>query len=553
MHEHKKFQRPNRPASIDGIVSDGRGLGVPAHRSYQPNRNAVTPSLDSLAQRGDGFHPIRQSASGSLNQLSVDDEAILNEPIVLDEQDHKTRKKHRRGANKHHKHPKLRKVLKRGALLIGVVLLCSAAYLGYKVYHTQRKVLSGGGLAPAVCDGNVPVNQLKAEGDSRVNILLLGIGGDGHEAPDLTDTLMVASLDPVTDKMDLLSIPRDLWVKVPGAGSRKINEAYFYGKRNSSSSDPNQQRRDGVQLVDQTLESVLGIPIHYHALVNFKAFEDVVNALGGVDLNVTKEGAVYEVLWVEGTNQHYTLNVQPGLQHFDGTRALYYSRSRHTSSRGDFDRSERQRALIVAIKDKALSAGTFANPIKVSQLLDSLGNNVYTDFDSSSIKCLYTQISQVQSANIKSMDLVTPPHNLLGAGSIPGVSTLVPKEGSFTYGAIQQYVRSALRDGFLARENAPVAVYNATSVTGLATTQGDKLKTFGYNVTTVTSLPAATNPAKTIVVDLSKGKDKYTRNYLERRYATTAATSLPAGTGVTPSVGTQFVIILGKDATSSSN
>jgi len=297
----------------------------------------------------------------------------------------------------------------------------------------------------------------------------------------------------------------------------------------------------------------LGIPIHYHALINFKAFEDVVNALGGVDLNVTKEGAVYEVLWVEGTSQHYTLNVQPGLQHFDGTRALYYSRSRHTSSRGDFDRAERQRALIVAIKDKALTAGTFANPVKVSQLLDSLGNNVYTDFDSGSIKCLYKQISEVQSANIKSLDLVTEPHVLLTSRSINGASTQVPKEGLFQYDAIQQYVRGALRDGFLAKENASVAVYNATSITGLATTQRDKLKTFGYNVTTVTSLPAATNPAKTTVVDLSKGKNKYTRNYLERRYATTVVTSLPAGTGVTPPAGTQFVIILGKDVTSTSN
>ncbi|MBI5906925.1 LCP family protein [Candidatus Saccharibacteria bacterium] len=551
MREHKKFQGPKRPASIDGMVSDGRRLGVPTHRSYQPDRGVATPSLDSLVRREEGFHPIRQSTSGSLNELP-DDEAILNEPIVLDDQGDKSRKNRHLGT-KHHKHPRLRKVLKRGALLIGVALLCGAAYLGYKVYHTQKQVLSGGGQAPAVCDGNVPVDQLKTEGDSRVNILLLGIGGDGHEAPDLTDTIMIASLDPVNKKLGLLSVPRDLWVKIPGDGSRKINEAYYFGKTSSKSTDINQKRNDGIKSADQTLEAILGIPIHYNALVNFKAFQDIVNALGGVDINVPKDEAVHEVLWVENTSQHYTLDVQSGPQHFDGTRALYFARSRHTSTRGDFDRAERQRSLIVAIRDKALSAGTFTNPIRISQLLDGLGNNVYTDFDSGSIKCLYKEISEVQSSNIKSLDLVTPPSNLLVNGNIPGVSTLAPKEGLFTYDAIQDYVHKALRDSFLAKENASVAVYNATSTAGLATTQTNTLKSVGYNVTTTASLPTATNPAKTVVVDLSKGANKYTRNYLERRYNTSAVTSMPAGTGLTPPVGTQFVIILGKDASSTSN
>jgi LCP family protein required for cell wall assembly len=552
MHEHKKFSGPSRrPKSIDGIVSDGRSLGVPnKHRSYQPNRAAPTPTLDSLTkQQSDGFHPMWQSAVDMNQDSSLDN--VLDEPIVLDEPATKGHRHRKKGKQK--KHPKLRKFMKRTALMAGILLISVAGYLGYKFYHTQKKVLSGGGQAPAVCDGQVPLNQLKKEGDGRVNILLMGIGGDGHDGPDLTDTIMVASLDPETDKMDLLSIPRDLWVKIPGDGSRKINEAYYYGKTYSKATDADQKKKDGIKSADQTVENVLGVKIHYNAVVDFKAFQDIVNALGGVDINITDDLAVKETLWVEGTSQHYTLNVQPGMQHFDGTRALYFARSRHTSARGDFDRAERQRALIVAIKEKALSAGTFTNPLKVSQLLDSLGDNVYTDFDSGSLKCLYQQISEVPASSIVSTDLVTPPHDLLASGYVAGLSTLAPKAGLYNYGAIQTYVHTTFRDGFLAKENAETMVYNATDTAGLATSQANTLKEYGYNVTKVDSLAAPTNPDKTVVVDLSKGKDKYTRNYLEQRYGVTAVTKLPAGVNITPSQTAKFVIILGNDVASTAN
>lgn len=548
MHEYKKFKgRKVKSASIDGIISDGRRLGLPAAGLSTEKAKMTEVFLGATANRPEGFHPMR-ATNQSLGILpDAPSEIDLNTPIILDEP---VKKKSR--FRRTNKKPGRRATLKRAGLALLVLVLVAGGYLGFKLYQTQKHVLSGGGQAPAVCDGNVPVSQLKKEGDSRVNILLLGIGGGNHEAPDLTDTIIVASLDPVNDKLVLLSVPRDLWVKIPGNGQERINAAFEYGKMNSDAKGETELNRDGVDTADQVLETVLGIPIHYHALINFKAFESMVNALGGVDVNVTKEGSVYEVLWIEGTSLHYTLNVQPGLQHFDGNRALYYARSRQTSARGDFDRGERQRTLIAAIKDKAFSVGTFSNPIKVSNLLDSLGNNVYTDFDSGSIKCLYKQISEVPSANITSLDLVTPPHDLLVSGSIPGRSTLAPKAGLFSYDAINDYVHSALRDSFLEKENAKTAIYNATNIAGLATTKANLLKSYGYNITTVDSTKTATNPAKSIIVDLSKGRNKYTKNYLEIRFGVRVVTSIPASEQVTPPVDTDFVIILGQDATSSS-
>ena len=207
--------------------------------------------------------------------------------------------------------------------------------------------------------------------------------------------------------------------------------------------------------------------------------------------------------------------------------------------------------MLVALQNKVLSVGTFSNPVKIVNLLDSLGENVYTDFDSESIKCLYDQMSQIQAANIKSLDMVTPPNDLVATANLSGTSIVRPKAGLFEYDELQTFLRKSLRDGFLAKENATVAVYNATSTDGLATEQADLLKSYGYNVTVVDSAPNLINPAQTIVVDLSKGDSKYTRNYLERRFGTTAVEKLPADTGIAVPEGTKFVIILGGNAEAS--
>jgi hypothetical protein len=292
------------------------------------------------------------------------------------------------------------------------------------------------------------------------------------------------------------------------------------------------------------LEPIIGVPIHYHAVVNFAAFKQTVNALGGVSFNVPETLYDPTIAWENHGNSYIA---KQGVQSFDGDKALLYARSRETSS--DFARGERQRQLLVAIKEKTFSLGTFSNPVKLSSLMSSLGNNVYTDFSLNDMKRLYQLIGKTSSSNISSLDLVKPPHDLLTTGNMNGLSIVQPKAGLFSYDAINNYVRNALKDGFIAKENSQVAVYNATDVAGLATKQSTTLKSFGYNVTTVSNTPTPTNPPKTKLIDLTKSIDKYTKNYLQERFKVTATTSLPTGLGVTPPAGTDFVIILGEDAT----
>jgi anionic cell wall polymer biosynthesis LytR-Cps2A-Psr (LCP) family protein len=127
------------------------------------------------------------------------------------------------------------------------------------------------------------------------------------------------------------------------------------------------------------------------------------------------------IAWENHGNSYIAMK---GQQNFDGKKALLYARSRETSS--DFARGERQRLLMVAIKEKAFSLGTFSNPVKVSNLLSSLGNNVYTDFSTDDMMRLYKIIGKVPSNQITSLDLVTPPHNLLTTGNMNGLSNLGP-------------------------------------------------------------------------------------------------------------------------------
>ncbi|HVX58489.1 MAG TPA: LCP family protein [Candidatus Saccharimonadales bacterium] len=544
MNRHKKFNGSASTARIDGFVSGGRQLGVPLAqpRPLRKQPKALEPiTLGSATRRMDGFYTARPKLNTAVTkEPEIEESALLDEPIILDDTKPPFSKRYFGRA-----HPKLHLILKRGSLALLALILIGGAYFAAKIYITEHHLLRGGGGAPALAS-NIDINQLKGEGDGRINVLLLGKGGPGHDGPDLTDTIMVASIDPINNKVALLSIPRDLWVKIPNNGYQKINAAYADGKSESHATTMAGKERDGLNLLDQTIEPIIGIPIHYHVVLDFAAFRDAVNALGGVQINVTEQLYDPTMAWENGWNP---VLAKPGLQTMYGKQALMYARSRETSS--DFARGQRQRQLIVAIKNKALSLGTFSNPIKVSNLMNSFGNNVFTDFSLNDVGRAYQIMQKIPSNQITSIDLVTPPHNFLTTGNMNGLSVVEPRAGLFNYSAITNYIRNTLRDGFLAKEDAALAVYNATDRVGLAGSEANVLKSYGYKVKTVANTSAVTNPSKTTLVDLTKGKDKYTRHYLERRFGVSARTSVPSDTGVTPPAGTNFVIILGEDVNSS--
>jgi LCP family protein required for cell wall assembly len=538
MDQHKKPKRSSEGGSLDGFVSDGRQLGAPMAGAYQPNGAATTPSLGNYVNRTDGFHPVRQGSQSIGPSPEADEAALLNEPIVLDDFGDGPKKKVR-------KHPTARRRLKRTFVTLFGLVLIVGAYFAIKLYITERHLFRGGGRAPALAE-NIDINQLNGEGDGRVNVLLLGIGGPGHEGADLTDTILLLSIDPVNKNAALLSLPRDLWVKIPGDGYQKINAAYPFGKEGSRAKKEKDKINAGLNELDKTLEPIIGIPIHYHALVDFSAFKQGVDAVGGVNINVPETLYDPTIAWEYHGNPYIA---KKGQQVMHGQQALLYARSRETSS--DFARGQRQRLLILALKEKIFSAGTLSNPVRISSVLDSFGNNVYTDFSTGDIMRLQQIFSKIPSNKVGSLDLTTPPHNLVTTANMNGLSVVEPRAGVYDYSAIQGYVRNALKDSFIAKENSEIAIYNATTINGLAGASANKLRSYGYNVAVVDNAPKASNPPTTTIVDFSKGRDKYTRNYLEKRFKVTAVGSLPAAAGLSPPQGTTFVIILGRDAAAS--
>ncbi len=540
--------------SIDGFArsagnkSQHRGDIFAQGSKNMPNQNR---RIGDFSLPHDGLAPSDRSRSvqaGSSMKPAFDDEPVI---ISKKKPGSKRRlfgllppkKPHKRWRNM----SKKRKVFTVLAWLIVVVLLVFG-FLVFKGYINVNKVLKGGGGAAAL-DTNVDPSKLKGEGDGRVNILLLGKGGDGHEAPDLTDTIIIASIDPIAKEASLLSVPRDLYVPVKGSGSMKINAVYSTGKeallsklarQKLTNSSATQAEDAGFSLLEQTITENLGLPIHYHAIIDFGGFKQAVDTVGGIDLNAPT--AVSEVMRIDGKN--YKLDVRPGQQHMDGFEALAYSRSRHTSARGDFDRSERQRLIILALKEKVLSAGTFSNPSKISGLLDNLGNHVATNFSIQDLQRLYNLSKELESSKITSIGLADPPNNFVVTDNIGGASVVVPRAGVSNFSEIKSYLRNSLKDSFIRNENASITVLNGTQAPGLATQKADELKSFGYGITTIANAPTKTY-TKTVIVDMRSGAKRYTKSYLEKRFGVAATTSLP-DPAIVPGTA-DFVIILGTD------
>lgn len=546
MDNFRRSKKTVNSGKVDGIVQNrmrrrptigatNRAPGLPTTST----QSKVSESRIGNFERKEGFLPRKTK------EIMPDGRSLGRKPRAvkpIDMNIDETKAKKRRFGKKR---PGLKKTLLRVGAGLAVLVMLVGGYIAFKGYLRARQVFQGGGEALAWnCEPDPAV--LKGEGDGRVNILLLGKGGpEQTDGPDLTDTIIVASIDPCNKDAGLLSIPRDLAVKMESGESAKINAVYALTKmsaesRGASEKDAEQQ---GIKAIEKVVEGVSGIPVHYYTMIDFTAFEKAVDAVGGVEIDVKKP--VYENMLLHG--KPYTLNVKTGPQKFDGLKALAYSRSRYTSQRGDFDRSERQREIIIALREKVFSLGTFSNPVKVSQLMDSFGSRVSTNLSiPDDVSKLYTLGQEIDASKIKSLSLVDEPDVLIQGGSDFTLGSIqVPVAGIYNYTEIQQFVRNKLKDGFIRKENPNVVVLNGTAVGGLATQKADVLKGYGYNVSKIDDAPDK-NTTSTILVDVT-GSKKYTKRYLELRYKTTAVSKLPEG--VTVPEGVDFVIILGQNET----
>lgn len=311
-------------------------------------------------------------------------------------------------------HPHLSRFL---LLLIPVILVLG--FIKLVIYPSLPSVISSGAKIILNRDPDVLKNAA-----GRTNILLLGIGGGNHEGPNLTDTMIVASIQTkfesdavVVSPIELISIPRDIYLdSIQG----KINSAYQIGLDQGA----------GLVLAKQAASQVTGLPIHYAAVVNFSVFEKVIDTLGGIDVNVPDvlDDYMYPIDGQE-TNpcglspvplvtdelsavkifpcRYEHLHFDPGLQHMDGATALKYVRSRHAegSEGSDFARSRRQQLVIKAIKDKVFSGSNFLDLSKDLTLYNQIKTSIDTDFDFSQPKALLALGLKYRNATFKNIVL----------------------------------------------------------------------------------------------------------------------------------------------------
>lgn len=552
------FRQPKKdrqsPRSIDGFIP--RTPQQPQKRTVRRQfQTAYRPPVDregTDAGSNNAFDRPRVDPFADIEQTT-----LVNDVSSHVENEQKKRRFSLRRKNKKeklNKNSKFKKASKVFAIFSAATLIGVASLFGYG-FLKARNIFKGDGDGAAALQENVDPARLNGEGDGRVNVLLIGKGGPGETAPDLTDSLLLASIDPVQNEASLVSVPRDMYVLSESGSPTKINAIYANAKQsrlaNGSDTDADREAAEniGLDAIKDSISEVLGIPVHYYVMVDFQAFEDAINTVGGLTIDV--EEPLYDQTVAHLFNGN-PLVADEGLQTMDGFRALIYARSRKGSARGDFDRTERQREIIVALQKEILSADTYSNPFKVVELLNTFGDRVRTDLNGlDEIKRLYEIGQKIGPDKIGSVGLADPPNVLVTTDFINGQSVVVPTAGLYQYDDIHSYIRNNLRDAFLKSEDAKVIILNGTTIAGLAGATSDELKSYGYNVVSVDNAPTQ-DYVQNQLIELNPGQNKYTKSYIERRLGLTSTTVAPAG--IPDNTQADFVIILGTDeATKTTN
>jgi|SRR5579885_1977164 len=407
------------------------------------------------------------------------------------------------------------------------------------------------------------------------NILLLGYGGGNHDGAYLTDSIMVVHIDPKNQKVFLISIPRDIWIKIPTDGQTssywKINAAYTIGMDDQSypNKQPQFKGSDGAgHLAEYIVQQVTGLPIQYFVGMDFAGFTKTIDTLGGVDINVETafDDYQYPITGQEDATcglskdqitslsaqvatgsateneafpcRYEHLHFNSGLQDMDGTTALKYVRSRHSLQDGtDFGRAKRQRNLLVAVKQKVFSAGFLPQAIP---FMNSLGDDVKTDLTLDDVRTLLQSANTLNKYPVTTLAL-TDQNFLQDAVSSDGQDILEPKDGVDNWTSVHNWLADTLSNKPQPVQ-AIVQVANGTPIAGLAGLATNRLKNENIEVLVPTD---ATNQAaqKTTITLYSKNISNSDLVIIKKEFGVTAITYATNGNQINYNV----LVTVGQD------
>ena len=397
----------------------------------------------------------------------------------------------------------------------------------------------------------------KLKHGQQVNILLLGMGGYENDAPYLTDSIMAVTIDPTTDRVMLASIPRDLVVpmnlQTPSSRiwTNKVNAAYEVPYTNIICCVASQYtgRNGGGYAAEHVVGNVTGLTFDRYIAVDFVAFRDMVNALGGVDVCLSTNLDDYS--YPNYHNGYMPIHFKAGCQHLTGEQALEIARSRHAEQpqqSSDFGRARRQQDIMQAIKKKATTVNGFS---KAPQLLDALQQNIHTDMSLSDMKAVYDWGKNLPDSSIIRIALTAPSGSAQGnlldsfnCGMGPYVSQLCADDPSFNM--IHKYIASIFIDPKTLGEKAPIQFVNgANNFAGLDTRVTTMLDPTGLQLADPVGHRAS---AQTLILDYSGGQFPLTTKWLQTFFGATVVAATPANSP--PAAGQQtygLVVVLGHD------
>lgn len=531
----------NSQPSIDGFIprrrtaSEDQKSPLGLHHSPESQHGLTRSGLtsDRLAQR----QTLRPESHNALTRSTMDESlAAINE-------DEKLEKKQRRH------HISRKKLIKRILIGLLIILLLLGAFLGI------RAIIAGGMIFRGDLLGLVQSAPLKTDANGRSNIVVFGTsednyeGGQQHEGAYLTDSMMVVSIDQEKNDAYMVSLPRDLWVQYDAACNAgyegRLNEIYGCYSNNG------QNEVEGARALQQKVSAVTGLEVQYYSHLNYTVVKDAVDAVGGIEVMIESDDprGVYDPNfdWQCNYQCNYVKYPNGSTGTIDGEHALALARARNAQggyglSRGNFDREQYQQKIMRALVEKAVSVGTLTNIGKVSNLIDALGSNLRTNFETKEIRTLMRLATDISQDNMISLDLANNENPAVQVGSIGSASIVRPVSGIYDYSSIIQFIRKNITSDPAVREGAKIGVYNGSGVPGVAQLAAEDLSEKGLLVDfgAIGNAPVG-NYQRYEVYDLTN-ENPLTSQKLGSIYGVTVRSGQPP----VSVIGMDFVVIIGQ-------
>jgi LCP family protein required for cell wall assembly len=445
--------------------------------------------------------------------------------------------------------------------MVVALLVAVGAFTGFRLFQVASSITKHATLGDVIGlaqnqDDQPGTLAYKIHHGDRVNILMLGYGGSGHDGAYLTDSIMVISVQG-PDRVAMTSLPRDTYARMKilaggGEYDGKINAAYEVPLAGDTLGKPAPEYGTGFdgagKAASKVIGDYLGVNIDYWVGVDFTAFKKVVDAVGGVDVNVPTVLDDYQYPTDSFGYQH--IHFDPGMQHMDGTRALIYVRERHADN--DFGRSRRQQQVTAAIKEKIQQPSVIA---QMYPLLDALKDNVHTNMSLNDIKVFGSVVNKINSTATHRVSIDATNWQYEATG-YDGAYLLLPRDGTMT--SLHKYIQAEMVDPAVLAENARVQ-FSSTYGQGsgaysLAGVSSATIHMLNFNVAAPATGQVA--PTSTVVHDYSGGRAAKTAAWMAQYYGATVATedptTAPPAPDATPLPGApvvkaDIVVTLGRD------